>query len=139
MAEDREFNGASFYKFLSEKKLMASRCTSCRALYLPPHPLCTKCHGSEMEWVELKGNGTLAAFTVIAVGTTCTIEEGYSRNNQYVVGFVKLVVGPKISGRISGLDAFKPNDISVGTPLTIEFLERKEGQKCYLAFTANSY
>jgi uncharacterized OB-fold protein len=134
LAEEREFNSASFYKFLGEKKLMASRCRKCQALYLPPHPICKKCHGNDMEWVELKGDGKLAAFTSIAVGLTCTIEEGYNRNNPYLVGIVELDEGPKVSGRISGLDAGKPETIKVGTPLTVEFLEQGEGKKCYLAF-----
>ncbi len=136
MAEEREVNSASFYQFLTEKKLMASRCKKCQALYLPPHPICTKCHGSDMEWVEMKGNGKLAAFTAIAVGTTCTIEEGHDRNNPYVAGIVELDEGPKISGRISGLDARKPETIKVGTPLTAEFPEQEEGKGCYVAFKA---
>ena len=87
-----------------------------------------------MEWVELKGNGKLAAFTAIAVGPSYTIEEGYGRNNPYLVGVVELEEGPKISGRVKGTDANKPQSIKVGTPLTIEFLEPEEGKKTYLSF-----
>ncbi len=136
MAEEREFNSASFYQFLAEKKLMASRCKKCQALYLPPHPICTKCSGNDMEWVEMKGNGKLAAFTAVAVGPTSTIEEGYDRNNPYLVGIVQLDEGPKVSSRIQGLDAKKPEAIKVGTPLTVDFLEPEEGKQCFLAFKA---
>ena len=87
-----------------------------------------------MEWVQLHGEGKLAAFTVIAVGPTFTIKEGYDRNKPYVVGIVELKEGPKISGRIIGLDAQKPNDIKVGTPLAIEFQESRDGMGCYLLF-----
>ena len=100
MTDEREVNSASFYQFLTEKKLMASRCKKCQALYLPPHPICIKCHGNEMEWVEMKGKGKLATFTAIAVGQSRTIEEGYSRDNPYLVGIVELDEGPKVSGRI---------------------------------------
>ena len=93
MAEQRDFTSASFYEFLSEKKLMASRCRKCHALYLPPHPICTKCRGNEMEWAEMTGKGTLAAFTSIAVGPSSTIEEGFSRTNPYLVGVVRLDEG----------------------------------------------
>jgi uncharacterized OB-fold protein len=136
LTEEREFNSASFYKFLAEKKLMASRCKKCQTLYLPPHPICTRCHGNDMEWVEMKGNGKLAAFTAIAVGPSCTIEEGYSRSNPYLVGIVQLDEGPKVSGRIQGLDARKPETVKVGTRLTVDFLEPEEGKQCYLAFKA---
>ena len=136
MTEEREVSSASFYQFLAEKKLMASRCQKCQALYLPPHPICTKCHGNDMEWVEMKGNGKLAAFTSVAVGPSCTLEEGYDRNNPYLVGVVELDEGPKVSGRIQGLDPKKPENIKIGTPLTVEFLEQGEGKKCFLAFKA---
>jgi uncharacterized OB-fold protein len=134
LPEEREFSSASFYRFLAEKRLMASRCKKCHALYLPPHPLCSKCHGDEMEWVEMKGDGKLAAFTSIAVGPSFTIEEGYDRNNPYLVGIVELDEGPKISGRINGLEAARPETVKIGTPLTAEFPEQAEEKGCYLAF-----
>ena len=136
MADDREFNSSSFYKFLAEKKLMASRCKNCGSLHMPPHPICTKCHGGEMEWAEMKGSGRVAAFTAISVGPSPTIEEGYSRNNPYVVGVVQLDEGPRMSGRIQGLNAREPEKIRVGTPVAVEFLEPGEGKKCYVAFKA---
>lgn len=135
---EREFTSASFNQFLGEKKLMASKCTKCGALYLPPRPLCIKCFSSEMEWVEVKGKGKLAAFTTIHVGPTFMLEEGYDRNNPYCTGVVELEEGPKISARILGLDAKKPGEIKIGTPLTVDFVERGEGEgkKTFLAFKA---
>jgi uncharacterized OB-fold protein len=91
-----------------------------------------------MEWVEMKGKGKLATFTAIAVGQSRTIEEGYSRDNPYLVGIVELDEGPKVSGRILGIDAKKPENIKVGTPLTIEFTEQgEEGRNCFVAFKAH--
>ena len=136
MTKEREVDSASFYQFLAEKKLMASRCKKCQELYLPPHPICSKCHGNDMEWVKMKGKGRLAAFTAVAVGPSFTIEEGYDRDNPYLVGVVELEEGPKVSGRIRGLDARKPEGIKVGTPLTVEFMEQEEGRRCFVAFKA---
>jgi uncharacterized OB-fold protein len=136
LVDDRDFNSASFYQFLAEKKLMASRCKKCQTAYIPPHPICQKCFGNEMEWVEVKGDGKLAAFTAISVGPSCTLEEGYDRNNPYVVGIVELDEGPKVSGRIQGVDAKKPESIKVGTPMKVEFLDPPEGKQCYIAFKA---
>jgi uncharacterized OB-fold protein len=136
LTDEREINSASFYQYLAEKKLMASKCSKCQALYLPPHPICTKCQGSDMEWAEMKGEGSLAAFTAISVGPTSTIEEGYDRNNPYLAGIVQLDEGPKVSARILGMDAKKPESITVGTRLTVEFLEPVEGKTTYLTFKA---
>ena len=135
---EREFTSASFNEYLSEKKLMASKCTKCGALYVPPRPLCNKCFGSEMEWAEMKGKGKLAAFTTIAIAPTLMIEEGYGRDNPYCTGVVELEEGPRISARILGVDAKKPEGIEIGTPLAVDFVERGEGEakRTFLAFRA---
>ena len=135
---EREFTNAAFNQFLNEKKLMASRCKRCGALYLPPRPLCTGCYQQDLEWVELKGKGKLAAFTTIHVAPTFMVEEGYDRNNPYCTGIVELEEGPKISARILGVDAKTPESIKIGTAMNVEFVERGEGEsrRTFLAFKA---
>lgn len=135
MAE-REFTNTAFSQFLNEKKLMGSRCKKCRALYVPPRPLCPQCHGVDMEWAEVKGKGKLAAFTTITVAPTFMIQEGFGREKPYCSGVVELEEGPKISARILGVDAQSPEKIKTGIPLTVEFLERGEGEakRTFLAF-----
>ena len=132
----REFTYASFNKFLNEKKLMASQCRECNAIYLPPRPLCTRCYSSALDWRELKGKGKLVAYTVIAVGPSFMVEEGYNRNNHYCTGIVQLEEGPGISARILGVDVTRPDAIAIGTSLEVEFLERGDGagKKTFLAF-----
>ena len=64
---NRAFNDSSYEQFLNEGKIMAGKCKKCGAISLPPRPLCISCFSSEMEWVQLKGEGSLAAFTDIFV------------------------------------------------------------------------
>ena len=136
MAAEREFTAASFNAFLNEKKLMASRCAKCNAVYLPPRPLCTSCYGADMEWTELKGRGKLTAYTVIAVGPTFMAEEGYDREHHYCSGIVQMEEGPSISARVLEVDVKHPDAIKIGTPLEVCFLSRGEGEskKTFLAF-----
>jgi len=136
LTDERQITSNSFYQFLGEKKLMGSKCKNCQAIYLPPHPICHKCHSTDMEWVEMKGGGKLAAFTAISVGPTCTIAEGHDRNNPYLVGIVKMDEGPKICGRIQGIDPKNPDRIKVGTAVKVEFPQKVEGARIYLAFKA---
>jgi len=91
-----------------------------------------------MEWAEMKGKGKLAAFTTIAIAPTLMLEEGYGRDNPYCTGVVELEEGPKISARILGVDAKKPEEIKIGTPLAVDFVERGEGEgkRTFLAFRA---
>ncbi|MFC1925992.1 Zn-ribbon domain-containing OB-fold protein [Chloroflexota bacterium] len=136
---EREFTGASFSQFLNEEKLMASKCKGCGAIHLPPRPICTKCHSCEMEWVEMKGKGKLAAFTSICVAPTMMIKEGCGRDKPYCSGIVELEEGVTISGRILGVDNANPENIKVGTPLSVEFVQRgeEENKVTFLAFKAN--
>lgn len=135
MAE-REFTSASFYQYLAEHRLMASRCRSCGALHLPPRALCPACFGSEMEWAEMGGRGTLLAYTTIHIAPTAMIEAGYHKDNPYCTGVVRLAEGPAISAQILGVDPRQPVQIAVGTPLRVAYLERGEGDKrrTFLAF-----
>ena len=134
--EVRPFNDISYERFLSEDKLMGSRCRKCRALSAPPRSICIKCHGSAMEWVEMKGKGKLAAFACIAIGPPLMIEEGYDRKHPYVTGVVDLEEGARVVARIEGVDGSHPETIRIGTPLKVEFLHRGEGENLttFLAF-----
>jgi uncharacterized OB-fold protein len=134
--EVRPFNDISYERFLSEDKLMGSRCRKCGVLSIPPRSVCVKCYGSEMEWVAMKGNGKLAAFTCIAIGPPFMIKEGYDRKHPYVSGVVELEEGVRVVARIEGVDGSNPETIRIGTPLRVEFLHRGEGEKstAFLAF-----
>ena len=134
--ELRPFNDISYERFLGEDKLMGSKCRKCGALSVPPRSICVKCYGSEMEWVEMKGRGKLAAFTCIAIGPPFMIKEGYDRKHPYVSGVVELEGGARVVARIEGVDGTKPETIRIGTPGKVEFLHRGEAEDSmtFLAF-----
>ena len=134
----RPFTAASFDQYLTESKLMASRCADCGTINLPPRPICPKCHSENLEWNETEGKGKLAGFTVVYIAPIFMIEQGYGRENPYVSGIVELDEGVKISARIIGVEATKPEEIKVGAPLTVDFITVGEGDatKTYLAFKA---
>ena len=134
--EERPFSDISYEQFLDEEKLMGSKCNQCGAVFTPPRPICIQCHSADMEWLEMKGRGKLAAFTCISIGPAFMIEEGYDRNNPYCVGVVELDEGTRVDARIEDVDASKPETIKVGMPLTVKFLHRGEGEnlRTFLAF-----
>ena len=134
---DRPISDYQFEQFLEEEKLMGARCVGCGALFVPPRVICTKCHGSEMEWVETKGEGHLVAFTCISIGPPAMIAEGYDRNNPYCSGAVELVEGPRVVAQIEGVNTLNPEAIKVGMPVKATFLHRgtDEDRKTVLGFT----
>jgi len=134
--EEMPFNDISYKQFLNEERLMGSRCKQCDALFLPPRPICIKCHNKEMEWVEMEGSGKLSAFTCITVGPPFMIAEGYDREHPYCSGVVELTEGVRVDARIEGVNPNQPEDIKVGVPIGVKYLHRGEGEKSktYLAF-----
>lgn len=142
---DAPFTAASFDNFCAEKKLMAAKCKKCGNVMLPPRALCNKCHGDDLEWVELSGKGKLVSFTAIGVGPRPMVDEGWGRDNPYCSGIVEVAEGPRICTQLIGLDAKNPKNIKLGTSMTADFVERgtyslvpvmAQIRKNYLAFKA---
>lgn len=122
--EERAFTHASFNKFLSEGRLMGSRCMRCGEVHLPPRPMCPHCFGTAMDWHPFNGEGKLAGFTVVHVGLPVMTAEGYSREKPYVSGVVRLAEGPAISAQIVGAE---PDALRVGMEMQAVFVERGSG------------
>jgi uncharacterized OB-fold protein len=134
--EEKPFSDIAYEQYLKEERLMGSRCQTCDARYVPPRSICVKCYSSDMEWVEMRGKGRLAAFTCITVAPPFMIAQGYNRKNPYISGVVELEEGGRVDARIEGVDAGEPEKIKVGMPLKVKFLHREAGGKkeTYLAF-----
>jgi len=103
----------SFYKFVSEGKLMGSKCKKCGEVMLPPRPLCPKCLGKDLSWVELKPRGKLLTYTVIHVAP-----KQFETLAPYPVGILKLDDGPQLLGMIRGVEQDK---LKIGMALTLDF------------------
>lgn len=137
---EQEITAAAFDRQLDEHELMGTRCRSCSTLHLPPRPLCPACYGAEMEWVEMSGRGKLLAFTAVHIAPTAMIEAGYGRNNPYCTGIVQLEEGPAISAQIVGVDPARPEEIEIGMPVKLAFVQDGEGEEEHirLAFEPES-
>ncbi len=113
MSETHPFTIESFYKFVSERKLMAAKCSKCGTLLLPPRPVCTKCLSTDFKWVELKGKGKLLSYTVIHVSP-----KQFQSMAPYTVGIVELEDGPHLPGMVRDVE---PEKIRVGMDLIVDF------------------
>jgi uncharacterized OB-fold protein len=141
--EQLPFNSASFDKFCSEKKLMAVKCQKCGNLMVPPRGICINCQSDKLEWVPLSGKGKILSFTVIGVGPSNMLNEGFNRDNPYCSGVIQMDEGPRISTQILGVNTKDPSTIKIGTPVTADFVTRGSFalapevacvKKAYLAF-----
>jgi uncharacterized OB-fold protein len=121
MAGDaREFNAASFYAYLKEKRLMGVRCRACHRLSATPRPLCPSCRSQDMEWYEFSGRGRLSTFTCVSIVPVFMGQRGYGRDKPYCTGVVTLEEGPRISALILGVDADNPQNIRTGMNLVLD-------------------
>jgi len=113
LSETLPFTIESFYKFVSERKIMAAKCNKCGTLLLPPRPMCTKCLSTDFKWVKLKGKGKLLSYTVIHVSPV-----QFQSMAPYTVGIVELEDGPHLPGMIRDVE---PEKIRVDMDLVVDF------------------
>lgn len=123
MSEEKDITIQSYLEYINSKKLMGSKCKKCGAVDVPPRKLCIKCNSTDVEWIEMSGNGKIAAFSCISVGTTFMVEKGYSMKKPYCFSVINLDEGPMISGQLLGVDETKPDTIKIETPVKIKFIE----------------
>lgn len=123
MSEEKEMTIQNYLEYVNSKKLMGSKCKKCSVIDVPPRKLCIKCNSTDMEWIEVSGNGKIAAFSCIGVGTTFMVNKGYSMKKPYCFSVIKLDEGPMISGQLIGVDESKPDTIKIETPVKLKFIE----------------
>ena len=124
---EKEITVHNYLTSIAEKKLMGSKCKGCGETYAPPRKLCPKCSSIDMEWVQFSGNGKVAAFSCIGVGTKFFVDKGYSIRKPYCFSVIELEEGPMISGQLVGIDEaeyqkISPKDV-IGKAVKITFLE----------------
>jgi len=59
--------GKKFFSVLMEKKIIATKCSRCGLVMLPPRSFCERCFVPAEEWVEVGKEGTIQAFTIVPV------------------------------------------------------------------------
>jgi len=123
MSEEKDITIQSYLEYINSKKLMGSKCKKCGAVDVPPRKLCIKCNSTDVDWIEMSGNGQIAAFSCISVGTTFMVEKGYSMKKPYCFSVINLDEGPMISGQLLGVDETKPDTIKIETPVKVKFIE----------------
>ena len=112
-----------FFEGLKDGKLMATKCKECGRLFFPPQKDCPSCLKSEMDWVELKKEGTLETLTVIFVKPP-----SFNQYDPYTVAIAKLDDGPRILAWMKG----DPKQVRPGQRVRIEVSRRdKEGYLMY--------
>jgi uncharacterized protein len=78
-----------YWDAAAEGRLIYQHCRACDTPQFYPRSLCAACHGSDLEWRESKGMGTIASFTEVLRAPTAAFRE----LAPYVIALVDLDEG----------------------------------------------
>ena len=122
---EQESRLSQFFARLKEGRLSTTRCRRDGSLSWPPRFVCPRCHGSELDWIDLPEGGRLYAFSAVLAGAPL----GMEGDVPFAVGLVDLEGVPlRLFGRIVG----RPwNELSVGDRVRVEGYRTDDGRAFY--------
>ena len=97
-------------------KLMLPRCQDCNRVHWYPRHICPHCHSTNLDWIEASGRGTLHTYAVQYMGAG-----GWAQEVPFVSAYIDLQEGDRMLTVLRGVDPNKPEDIRIGSPVTVEF------------------
>jgi hypothetical protein len=115
--------GVRFWRETSSRyNLVGNRCGVCGTAYLPPRPVCLKCHREslgKMEDLKLKGTGEVLSYTVVHEA-----KRNFELQLPYIMAIIKMDEGPALTAQIVDCS---PQDVKIGSRVTAVF--RKIGEE----------
>ncbi len=112
-----------FWEGIKEGKIYTTKCKKCGKLYFPPVGDCANCLSSEMEWVELSGEGEIETFTHVIVKPA-----SFQNEPPYTVAIARLKEGVRALAWLTGV---KKRDIKVGLKVKLVAKVTPEGRLTY--------
>jgi uncharacterized protein len=111
---------APYWTAAREGRLVVQECRSCGQVWHPPLPSCPHCHSADLGWRESAGTGTVYTYTVVMHPT----HFAFADQIPYVIALVELAEGPRL---VTGITGCAPDEVRVGLPVRVVFLEVAEG------------
>lgn len=99
---DYKLTWQEYNKSLKKDKLLGLKCTDCGNITCPPMMVCAECASTNLEVVQMSGNGKITTFT-----TSYIIGEGRENELPYTIVLVALDEGPWIMGNLVAVDPKK--------------------------------
>jgi len=112
-----------FWEGIKEGKIYTTKCKKCGKLYFPPVGDCANCLSSDMEWVELSGEGEIETFTHVIVKPA-----SFQNEPPYTVAIARLKEGVRALAWLTGV---KKKDVKVGLKVKLVAKVTPEGRLTY--------
>ena len=97
---------SKFWQGLKEGKIYATKCQKCGRLHFPPVADCGDCGSSNVNWIELDGEGEIETFTQVVVKPA-----SFSNESNYIVAIARLKEGVRALAWLIGVER---EDVQVG-------------------------
>lgn len=109
-----------FFDALRESRLVVQRCRICGTLAYPPRAMCGECLGTDFDWQELNGAGTVYSYVV----THQAVHPAFVGYTPLATVEVELAEGLRLT---SNLIDVPPEEIHIGLAVEVVFQEVGEG------------
>lgn len=114
---------SQFWDGLKDGILYGTKCKKCGTVMFPPKADCAKCITSDMEWIQLSGEGELITYTINKVPP-----QSFANYPEYIIGIVKLKEGPRAMAWVIEVS---PQEIKIGMKLKAKTEECVDGRLTY--------
>lgn len=96
-----------FWTALNEHRISVQRCQQdgCGQVFLYPRVCCPYCHGDQLEWINVTGQGTIISHTTIYRAH----HPGFEGQVPYVFAAIELAEGALIYAQLPGVPASGPS------------------------------
>jgi len=105
----------AYWEAAGDGRLLVGYCTDCDEHFFYPRRHCPLCAGTDVEYVEAAGTGTVHAMTVVRQAGGA-----YAEATPYVLAYVELDEGPRMLTNVVGTD---PDAVAVGDRVAVTFDE----------------
>ncbi|CAM3693332.1 Zn-ribbon domain-containing OB-fold protein [Polaromonas hydrogenivorans] len=109
-----------YWNAARERRLVIRKCKECGELHFMPRHLCPACWSDQLEWVDVKGTGTVHSFSVIRRAS----DPAFAHLVPYVTALIDLDEGPRMMTNVLGDDALS---VRIGDRVTLTFEDRGDG------------
>lgn len=88
-----------WYDYLEDGKLMGLKCKKCGAVHFPPFPICRECSSTDMEWMEISGEGHLDEIALVTAP-----DQWFEEYAPYYYAYAHVAEGSVFESMIVGLE-----------------------------------
>jgi uncharacterized OB-fold protein len=112
--------GAPYWRAGLEGRLKLPRCAGCGELHGYPRVRCPHCGGTELEWIDASGKGTIHTYTVVRQSG----DPYFRAKVPYVLAMIDLAEGVRVMSNVIGCDVAQ---VRCGDPVQACFEDLGEG------------